>query len=275
MPKYQIIASDLDGTLLNSAGIISEENLAAIRQLTAMGVHFVPASGRSFAEMPQQIRDCTDIRYVIYSNGAAVLDRKTGERILCCLSKEESNEILDIIGEYDVHITLRQGGECYVDAGEQGPEKYAYYHIGHAHAQITWDYGIHRENFGEFSYTLGDVDLYAVHFHDAAERIECRDRLLALGKYAIAEANPRSLEISAKDAGKGWAIHRLADHLGIDRADTIGMGDSDNDTTRIIAAGLGLVMKNGCDSLKKIADEIICNNNEHAVKYVLEHYIEK
>lgn len=273
MPAYGIIASDLDGTLLNEAGLISEENLAAIRKLTEMGVHFVPSSGRSFAEMPKQIRDCADIRYVIYSNGAAVLDRKTGERILCCLSREESGEILDMISEYDVHITLRQGGECYVDAAEQGPEKYEYYHVGHAHAQITWDYGIHREDFKEFSYTLDNVDLYAVHFHHDAERVECRDRLLADGRFAVAEANAHSLEISALDAGKGWALHRLADHLGIDRAATIGMGDSDNDTTMIKAAGLGLAMANACDSLKAIADEIICNNEEHAVRYVLEHYV--
>lgn len=272
MSKYGIIASDLDGTLLNNAGVISEENLAAIREMTVRGIHFVPSSGRSFAEMPEQIRNCADIRYVIYSNGAAVLDRKTGERILCCLSREQSNEILDIISGYDVHITLRQGGECYVDAAEQGPEKYDYYHIGHAHAQITRDYGIHRADFKEFSYTLDDVDLYAVHFRHDHERVECRDRLLALGKYAVAEANAYSLEISALDAGKGWALHRLADHLGIDRAATIGMGDSDNDTTMIKAAGLGLAMANACDSLKAIADEIICNNEEHAVAYVLAHY---
>ena len=275
MSKYQIIASDLDGTLLNSDGVISEENLAAIRELTAMGVHFVPASGRSFAEMPEQIRSCSDIRYVIYSNGAAVLDRQTGERILCCLSKEESSEILDVLNDYDVFITLRQGGECYVDAAKLSHEQYTYYRVGHAHEQITRDYGIHREDFGEYSYTLDNVDLYAAHFHNDAERIECRDRLAAMKKFAIAEASVSSLEISALDAGKGWAIHRLADHLGIDRADTIGMGDSDNDTTMIIAAGLGLVMENGCDSLKSNADEIICNNNEHAVKYVLEHYIKK
>ncbi|MBR6789275.1 MAG: HAD hydrolase family protein, partial [Oscillospiraceae bacterium] len=39
MTKYGIIASDLDGTLLNNAGVISEENLAAIREMTARGIH--------------------------------------------------------------------------------------------------------------------------------------------------------------------------------------------------------------------------------------------
>ena len=64
--NYHIIASDLDGTLLNSAGVISPENLAAIHELTEKGSHFVPASGRGYSEMPQQIHDCPDIRYIIH-----------------------------------------------------------------------------------------------------------------------------------------------------------------------------------------------------------------
>ena len=270
--KYQIIASDLDGTLLNTQGVISPENLAAIHALTEMGAHFVPASGRGYSEMPEQIRNCSDVRYVIHSNGASILDRQTGERIMCCLPRELSVEILDVLDDYDVHITLRQGGECYIDANEQGPEKYAYYHIGKAHARITFDYGIHVANFHEFSRTLDNVEVYAIHFHDHDQRIECRDRLRATGKFLVAEANPHNLEISALGASKGNALLRLADHLGIPHAATIGMGDSDNDTAMIKAAALGLVMDNAPETLKEIADRVICNNDEHAVEYVMREY---
>jgi len=272
--NYQIVASDLDGTLLNSAGLISPENLTAIHALTELGAHFVPASGRGYSEMPQQIHNCPDIRYIIHSNGASILDRKTGERILCCLTRQESIDILDVLDDYDVHITLRQGGECYIDAHEQGPEKYAYYHVGKAHARITFDHGIHAENFHEFSRTLDNVELFAVHFHDNNERIACRDRLRATGRFLVAEANAHNLEISALGASKGSALLRLADHLGIPHTATIGMGDSDNDTAMIKAAALGLVMENAPDSLKEIADRVICNNDEHAVEYVLREYFE-
>ena len=270
--NYQIIASDLDGTLLNSAGVISPENLAAIHELTEKGAYFVPASGRGYSEMPQQIHDCSDIRYIIHSNGASILDRQTGERLMCCLPQELSVEILDVLDDYDVHITLRQGGECYIDANEQGPEKYAYYNIGPAHARITFDHGIHCADFHSFSRTLDNVEVYAIHFHDSAERIECRDRLRATGKFLVAEANPHNLEISALGASKGNALLRLADHLGIPHAATIGMGDSDNDTAMIKAAALGLVMDNAPETLKEIADRVICNNDEHAVEYVMREY---
>ena len=60
--------------------------------------------------------------------------------------------------------------------------------------------------------------------------------------------------------------------MGIPHAATIGMGDSDNDTAMIKAAALGLVMDNAPETLKEIADRVICNNDEHAVEYVMREY---
>ena len=270
--SYKIIASDMDGTLLNTQGVVSPENLAAIHEMTERGILFVPASGRGLSEMPEQIKACDEIRYVMYSNGAAVLDRKTGEKLLCCMPRELSVEVLDVLADYDVHITQRQGGECYVDAREQGPEKYEYFHVRKSHAFITWNYGIHKEDFAAFSRTLDDVELYVVHFHDPVQRRECLQRFLAAGNVEVAEANPNSLEISAIGASKGSALLRLAEHLGIAREETIGMGDSDNDTAMIKAAGLGLAMENACDELKQAADQVICHCDDHAMRYVLDHF---
>ena len=75
-------------------------------------------------------------------------------------------------------------------------------------------------------------------------------------------------------AGKGSALLRLAQHLGLDPSQTIGVGDSCNDLTLIGAAGLGLCMENGYEEPKRIADAIICNNDEHAIQYIWEHYIQ-
>ena len=55
--QYKILASDLDGTLLNNNAEVSPENWAAIEKMHKMGVQFVPASGRSFGEMPVELRE--------------------------------------------------------------------------------------------------------------------------------------------------------------------------------------------------------------------------
>ena len=64
MRNIKIIASDLDGTLLNSNSEVSAENLEAIRKLAEKGVFFVPATGRSLSEIPKAIAYIPEIRYI-------------------------------------------------------------------------------------------------------------------------------------------------------------------------------------------------------------------
>lgn len=269
---YQIIASDLDGTLLNSRAEISEENIEAIHTLTQRGVHFVPASGRSLSEMPQQIVDSEDIRYIIFSNGATVIDRQTGRRILLCISNEVVKTLLDIVLSYDVHLTVRHNGRCFVDAHAQTEEDYRYYRTWDCHENVIKQYGVFVEDFIPFIYSLDNVETMSIFFHDDAELAECRARLTETNEVQVVAACDYNLELFSMTAGKGNALYCLADELSVDHDATISVGDSDNDATITQAAGLGLAVSNACASLKAVADEVICSNEEHAIAYVLKQY---
>jgi hydroxymethylpyrimidine pyrophosphatase-like HAD family hydrolase len=97
--------------------------------------------------------------------------------------------------------------------------------------------------------------------------------LLALGDVKIAASEKYNIEIYHKSAGKGRALYPLAEFLGCDISEIIAVGDSKNDVEMVEEAGLGLAMSNSMEELKAIADEIICSNEEHAAKYILENYI--
>ena len=72
--KYKVICSDLDGTLLDSESRLSPENASAISELAKRGIIFVPTTGRTMLELPEEIRTHKDVRYFIYSNGAGIYD---------------------------------------------------------------------------------------------------------------------------------------------------------------------------------------------------------
>ena len=80
----------------------------------------------------------------------------------------------------------------------------------------------------------------------ARSAIEAEAHSDMMEELRIVEADEYNLEIFHKDAGKGNALMRLAQHLGIDPAQTMAVGDSDNDASMIRAAGLGLAMSNAC-----------------------------
>ena len=271
--NYKIIASDLDGTLLDSRGEVSAENMDAIAKLCEKGVVFAPCTGRTYSEIPEKILNIPAIRYVIHSNGAVVYDRVSKNRILNCIPNDVVNKAMDIFSAYEHHITFRHNGECYVDARFQDEKTFEYFHVIDSHQGVIRDYAVYLDDFEKTLREKDDVEVFSVFFSNMEDKLRCRRLIEDTGRLKVVEASEYNLEIMSIYAGKGTALYALADLLGIDRSATIGMGDSDNDSSLIEAAGLGLAMSNSCEPLKNIADEIICSNDEHGVVYVLNNYM--
>ena len=272
--SYKIVASDLDGTLFNTAVEVSPENLAAIREMNEMGVHFVPSSGRAYSEIPDKVKNIPEARYIITADGAVIYDQKEEKAIYACrMDKVLSHTVLSILFEYRTMLTVRYGGISYADAEKHDWEIYGEYRLTGNYKQFIYDFSRPVENFEQFCYDLPGIEMICVFFKSDREIAECRERLLALGTVQVASSEPYNLEVFDINAGKGNTLLKLAELLGIDGKDTIGVGDSLNDLDNIRKAGLGLAMENACERLKTEADKIICNNDQHAMKYILEKFI--
>lgn len=274
MPCYKIIASDLDGTLLDSRAEVSRENLEAISELSARGIYFVPSTGRTFSEIPEPLRENPDIRYYIHSNGATVYDKQTGKRITSCISNETGRKVIEVFEKYKVHKTYRQGGACYVDSAYQTEEMWNKYNVCIPHRVVVDAFSVYLDDFEEAMRGADDVEVYSIFFEKLSEKKKCKEELLEIEEIAIAEVSEHNIEIFSRSAGKGKALLSLADMLGIPHSETMSLGDSDNDRSITLASGLGLAMSNACESLRKIADDIVCGNDEHVVRYVIEKYFQ-
>lgn len=272
---YALIVSDIDGTLMNSKKEISRENLQAIGELAKKGIIFVPSSGRSYSEIPESLKQHPDIRYVISSNGSVIFDKVTGESTFMCIPRETVRKLFELFGEFDCHITARQGGELHVDAGYQSDENHEYYCLCEGHHDVVRRFGVLEDAFDEYVKSLEQVEMFSVFFHLEEEWEMCRQRLGEFEDLLVAEPSYNNFEICSRKAGKGNSLLALCRLLGIDPEASVSVGDSDNDTTMIEAAGLGLAVENACESVKRAADRIICNNEEHIVPYILEHFFDK
>ena len=270
--KYKLIATDLDGTLLDGEGRLSEENREALRALDEKGVHLSIATGRTYAEIPAEVLACEAFRYCIYANGATVLDRKSGEKMNACIGRETIGKMMDIFADYALHITARAEGECYYDARYPLAENEAYYRIDPNHVSCVGKYGVAKEDFDCFVRSWEGAEVFSVYFHDDKEREACRERLLALGNLYVTSICNTNFEIFDLAAGKDKALLRLASHLGVKGEEVMTLGDSGNDMAMTRAAGLGLATANAQKILKDVADGEICSNEEHVMRFVLEKY---
>lgn len=272
MREYKIVFSDLDGTLLNSQSKISRENRLAIEALGQKGVAFVPSTGRSISEVPEEIYNHPLIRYYICSNGAYVLDKQTGRCHLTCMSNQTVQRILDILRRCEIHLTLRCGGRCHVDTAYANTEAFDYYNVFEAHRVIVNGFSVCHEDFATFCANADQVEAIAVFFRSQEDHDACRKAIEGLGGLRVVAVSEYNLEITKADASKGNALLWLAKHLNVDPEATISVGDSDNDSSIIEAAGLGLAVSNACQALKDIADETVCANDEHVLQEITARY---
>ncbi|MBO5889717.1 MAG: Cof-type HAD-IIB family hydrolase [Clostridia bacterium] len=275
MEEFKLIAVDLDGTLLNSKSNVSDINLSAIKKINDKGIYFVPCSGRTLGEIPSALTQNPDIHYIIYSNGSTILDKTTGKEIYNCISKATASKVFDIICDYDLHITIRQGGNCYVEEGSVTKESIEYFNICKAHVVVLRDYAIYLKDFSSWMKTLDNIEVVSVFFHNREDLNKCRERLEKNSGLLVVSVSDYNLEIISVNAGKGKALLTLANKLGIDYKNTVAVGDSGNDIPMMKVAGTRIAVSNASEVLKPFCNLEICSNDEHAIDYILKNYIDK
>lgn len=273
MPNYKLIASDLDGTLLRRDITVSDEDKAAIKKLSEMGITFAINSGRTLYEIPEEVRENPDIRYIAYSNGTAIYDKELSRDIISNrIPKNTVKDILDVIADYKILFSAHIDGHARIDEDMQNDDAFEYYRINDYYKIILSN--LHATaSLNDVCVNSDRVESIVLFFHSDEELDLCRARLEAISGLTVTSSVEHNLEVCSDKAGKGEALAALADMLGISGEDIISVGDNMNDTAMFSVTGLALCVASGSEEAKGFADEIICTNEENPIDYILSNYI--
>lgn len=251
-----LICSDLDDTLLTSQRTISAENKTAIEYFMSQGGKFTFCTGR----VPEGAR--LALEYVVPNvpmvcfNGSAIYDF-TADKLLW--ETELDDEVCGVI-DYVVGAMPEIGIEVCTVGGS--------YHC--RSNRFTTEHAM-IEHLPEkiMKYTEISEKWKKVIMMGEIEDIAKLKKLIAesefADRYKFIQSYKHYYEILPKDAGKGEAMLKLADMLGIDRKRTVGIGDNENDITLVKLAGVGVAVENAVDAVKKAADYITVDNDNHAL----------
>lgn len=270
----QLIALDLDRTTLNSQGKLSKTNYNALSQAIKNGVHVCIASGRAFDTLPSDVLSVPGIEYAITSNGAAVYNIKTKERIKSYLLTENAIDIImNICKKYPVTYEAFINGVAYT--GKEyidNPDKFGA-------TQHSIDYVLSTR-------TLKD-DIVGF-IYENKNRLDCIDIIVnndelkntiineiktATNEVYITSSIKQLIEISYKDAGKKSGLEFLSNYLNISRENIAAFGDADNDFDMIKYAGVGIAMENASSHLLEVADYTTLHHNNDGVAYAFKNII--
>lgn len=265
----KLITIDIDDTLVNTAKQVTPRVKAALQEATAQGVKVVLTTGRPLPGVQEYLDELglnhQDDQYAITYNGGVVQTtngEEVGGKELAYSDYLRLREVADELGAY---LQVETIDAAYTSAKEI-------------------NYWASRENFLiKMPLIIKPVDEMDPNDHyvkfmfigDEADIDSWRDALPADVKeaYYIVKSTPQHLEFMHKDATKGSGLLTLAAKLGIDRSETMALGDQQNDVTMIEAAGLGVAMGNAVPEVKAVADVETTTQNADGVGVAVEKWV--
>jgi Cof subfamily protein (haloacid dehalogenase superfamily) len=259
---YSIIATDLDGTLLNSDHQVDPFTIETVRELAARGVRFIIATGRHY-------RDVVGIRkvlgidaYLITSNGARIHAPDNERRYARDIAPVAVRRLAqpDLAGSERVIVNLFADDAWLID--RHAPELLAF------HQDSGFDYDVMdlREHDGE---NIAKV-LYIGEPDDLKVTAANLEREFGDSVY-VTYSMPDCLEVMTSDVSKGRALQFVLDRLDIDTAHCVAFGDNMNDIDLLETAGRPFMMNNANPALIKRLPNIprTGNNFEAGVAHQL------
>lgn len=275
--QYELIALDMDGTLLDSGQRITPRAKAAVREILARGKQVVFATGRCRPQLEEYLECFPQMRYLICENGACVCDLKTGEDLFRrALPPQEVLSIMTAVEKEDVLATFFIGNRSFMDRrtfsrlAEFGLESYS----AVFEKSAVWvedlfsfyrDRPLEVEKIGLF-FPAGErkkPDGWKERARACAGVLE-RIRPLPVTLAVSASGN---LEITGQDVNKGTGLKLLCGLLGLPLSAAAAVGDGENDRELLRMAGLAVAMENASASLKAVAAVTVpdCDHDGSAV----------
>ena len=268
----KMIFLDLDGTLMDDQKNVPEYNMSAIKDALAAGHKVIICTGRPlcsakklFPVLGMEKEGC----YAITYNGGLIYDIYNQETLFKqTLPLDYVRYIFEKASEYGIYMQTYSDDQVLCQADTKEGSAYS--------TRLKIERAIVPDVFEvlgneEPCKTLAIADGYD---HKKLEAFREAFDDWAKGKVNIFFSCYEFLEFVPVGISKGAGIRFLADYLNIPMENTIAVGDAENDIPMIETAGLGVVMKNATDDIKKYGDYITeLDNNQGGVGEVIRKFM--
>lgn len=283
----KLIASDMDGTLLNNNKGISDRNLKAIKDAQAQGVRFVIASGRDYHSI-KPLLDQHNLKCdCITGNGAQYID-ENGKLISAkYLPYDLAIKAIELLEKYHIHFMI------YTTSG--------YYGIEHRDI-VSYEFalrGVNRfgrkngktfeevyegikhhaayllEKMEDYREELKDKEIIKIESFDKDEEIikAFKPELAKIDGIAYLSSYPDNCEITNEQATKGKILLEVSQLFNIPQEEVMVFGDEANDLSMFDIFENGVAVGNASDLVKAKAKYITDDCYEDGVGKAIEKYV--
>ena len=264
----KLIASDLDGTIIDDKNSISQDNLKAIDNLQKNNIPLVICTGKTYA-LSKDVCKNLHARFGIFGNGSQIVDLTTGNEIVKkALSLQEIESCFSIIKNHDLHV------HAYTENSIVTP-KLLYMDLRNS---ILFPNKVNIEivdSVLNYAREKNEPILKLIvsstsSLLNVKEELEKNTNLNIMyitktGMYKdnIIDKEYEYLDISPLNVTKGNALQMLSNYLNLKKDDILSIGDNINDIDMFKASNISVAVNNACDKVKSNANYISQNTVEN------------
>ncbi|AUI70759.1 Cof-type HAD-IIB family hydrolase [Companilactobacillus alimentarius] len=285
----KLIASDMDGTLLNDKMAVSDRNIQAIKNAQKEGIEFIIATGRSLDEAKPFLKNRVHPGYITL-NGAEVYDENENLISSNPISKSSKQKVIDYLRKHQIYFEVVTNKGIFSDNKDMRITSLAQLLVK-LNPSTTYEQALEDtmerikltpmtfiENydkiFNDPSYQIMKILAFSDKEHEVLKPLRL-DIEKNISDVVVTSSSSNNIEINSTDAQKGIALLQYAKDKNIDQTETMAIGDNLNDESMIRDAGIGVAMKNAIPVIADLAEIQTDNNVNDGVAQIVEKVIEK
>lgn len=265
----KLIASDLDGTIMDNNHILPKDNIEAINNLHKKNILFVICTGKTYS-ISKDICNKLHANFGIFGNGSQIIDLSTGSELARkTLTIDEIERVCPIIQKYNLHVhaytenSIITPKPLYMDLRNfiLFPNKIKLEIVDSVISHIQ------SQNQNIFKLIISSP----FHLEKVKEDLEKITNLsithiskTGLYKDNVIDKEYEYLDISPLHVSKGNALKILSNYLQIEKKDILSIGDNINDIDMFKVSNITAAVGDAHEQVKKIANYITINSAEKA-----------
>lgn len=261
MKKIDLIAIDIDGTLVNSKKEITPAVKKAVLNAKKQGKQIVICTGRPLSGAQRYLDELglnnQDDEYVVSFNGA-VVESTSGHVIFKKgLEYEDYVDLEAIACKLNLHFHSVSLDRIYTSNRDLG--HYTIYNSRVVKLEVSYRTQEEMKNIPIIKCMYIDDPDYL----DSKITSPLFDQMKK--RVVFSKTEPFYYEATSAGVDKGTGLKRLCDYLNVKPENVMALGDQANDMPMLKYAGLGVAMGNAVDYTKKQADEITADCDHDGV----------
>lgn len=262
--SIKLLATDIDGTLLNSQHQLTPRTEEALKKVIQQGILVILATGKTRSSALDTIQRLNLDTPGVYSQGLMIYNADGTIRHQQSLDNHISEKIIRYAETNQCSLLAYSDDQIYTSERDDYTDIVIRYHEPIPQAVGPLMALLSQRPFNKFMFVSEPEHITHI-----------RDELTPLiqGQATLTQALTNMLEVLPAGASKGAGLKRLLDDLNMNPQDVLAIGDGENDIEMIQLAGIGVAVANAMPKLKAVADYIVASNDEDGLVEAIERFI--